>query len=379
MFNKRGRHVSTSLDQDKPYDADELSDLVLHSEETNTPGRKMTPHQLMEVHSNMSQIEVLDLTAGEETSFTSSQETDEEHQPATIPCNSPQRTSQCEPQVNSEFNEAAENSCMATNISDVGIMQPTPKKISSSTNLQPRCLAERLRCPDCIIIPQVLGKEALSNPSIIDQFIATPALRAMLELESHPEEVLWASFLKNNIFALDSTAACDNMQVWLDANPSRYKHVTSLVFHDFLSHPKVLQTRAYPHVWSVYRPIRLMAKCPNLSRVELHTDIRSLPGFREDSYLCKLDTYKLADSLNRRHRIGDLLGKTSKTFKEITMTIGIEPDTSKAIEEASLEPWRRDLESCVARAALAAGRTKAELTQVKFSCLFYIYGQDGYF
>jgi hypothetical protein len=258
--------------------------------------------------------------------------------------------------------------------SDIEVFQPKTKRISVSLSTKPT-LAQQLAASDFITFPQVLGKGAVQNPSIIDSFIATPALKVALENETHPAEVLWASFLKNNVFILNSGAASDNMQVWLSAQPHRYKHITTLIFEDFFSHPTPRASMLNPANISTYRPIRLMAKCPNLKTIVLRCDIDMLPGFSKWSFPHTLGVKKMARVFGEKYRIGDLLTKTSRTVREISLVVYMDEWTWRNTTPRAAEQWQKEIKRYFAGVAVDAGWSK-ELEKLQFQCHFKRYDDE---
>lgn len=176
---------------------------------------------------------------------------------------------------------------------DIEIVQPRGRTLARSsmkastavtqedtlvTEPQLPTLAEQLKDREPIIFPQVIGKGAYYNPSLIDAFVATPALKEQLGANTHPPEVLWASFLMNNDFWLDCSSACDIMRHWLDHTPKRYEHISTLIFHEFLWHSPVCKQEFAPHARSTYPPFNLIAKCANLTTIRLRMSFWDAPG-----------------------------------------------------------------------------------------------------
>jgi hypothetical protein len=253
-------------------------------------------------------------------------------------------------------NDARNETANASGSSDSDIEIVKPKPCSKEPTL-----AQRLRHPVLITIPQVLGKGAYSNPWLIDSFIATPALKEALDAGTNPRTVVWASFLKNNGFFLDSGNACDIMQTWLDGtDPHRYKHITKLAFDDFLSHSNVRMGQFNTNSITTYRPFRLVAKCPNLTRLLLQFDIATLPGMR-NGYFKHLDIADMEDGFDKRFRMGELFSKASKTLRAVELNLTYHRRWVYGLKKGTDEMWMEAIQRYFVRKAVEAGRGRVKI------------------
>lgn len=251
-------------------------------------------------------------------------------------------------------------------------MRHSPRKTSfrdvAMAGLEKPTLAMQLQDDEPITFPQVIGKGAFLDPSILDEFIATPALQAMLEEKSLPAEVLWASFLKNNEFYLDSSAACDIMRVWLDHTPHRYKNVTKLILDDFLCHPWVRKQQFAPEKHSMYRPIKLIAKCPNLHDLEMIMWLATVPGiWLSRNNVVSFDAAHMAKGFNERYKMSDLMSVVPRGIKRMVISIYVrDAQEERQCREMFENEWKKEIRDYFLKAAQTSGWTKDKRRQHDF-------------
>ena len=279
-----------------------------------------------------SKVEILDLTRESSAPLSSrhlynNYEEAGEKEPTTTTATS--RTLTRKARRDSTMGESAIESGSDT---DVEIIQPrshvqSNDKPSASTSTamaeQPQqpSLAQELRDDDEIPFPQVIGKRAFENPRLIDPFVANEELKLRLEMGTHPDDVLWAAFLKNNTFYFDTSSACDNMQIWLHSTPHRYKHITSLVFEDVFWHPHIRQQVAAPNRKSVYRPIKLIAKCSNLNKLELRVYLHNLRGYQQSFWKPPTLDVDTMSKVFEEKGIHELMHRLPRTVRDMKLCI----------------------------------------------------------
>ena len=273
---------------------------------------------------------------------------------------------------------------------DIEIVQPRGRTLARSsmksstavvqedkviTDPQQPTLAEQLQDRDRIVFPQVIGQGAYYDPSLIDAFVATPALKEQLAANTHPPEVLWASFLKNNDFWLDSTSACDIMRHWLDHTPKRYKHISTLVFPDFLWHPPICEQQFAPKARSTYRPFKLIAKCSNLQTIRLRMNFWDAPGVEHFGSVTKpgFNVNHMHNFLNDYVGMDDLF----TTMPQSARTLAVDMLVSKGVVQrhrSVLRMFRDELFEYLLQAAEVAEWSAERRQRVNVVVEFVNYG-----
>jgi hypothetical protein len=227
---------------------------------------------------------------------------------------------------------------------------------STNTSKLHASFASRLDLDKPIHVPQVIGKSAYLDPSLMDPFLASPSLTALLEEGNYPPNVLWASFLKRNIITLDQSSACDNLLLWLDAHPSRYRNITRIHVLDVLSHTRVGRQKAGARKWSLFRPFKLLAKCPNLEHVTMSFCITHLAGFSE----WYPDVPKTVQAFNKRYRLHQIMACVPKSLKSLTVDIDVPGDMVGRVRR-QVGMWQRELTDYFVESARYVGWSEAEV------------------
>jgi hypothetical protein len=324
---------------------------------------------------DFSRVETLDLTATEAPRNLIYDTYDDEDD---VPASSGIIVEQTTPIMRKAQSNVIDMTNDSSSDTDLDIMHPrlrtrhNPKKTSfrdvAMAGLEKPTLAMQLKHDDPITFPQVIGKRAYLNPSILDEYIATPALQVLLEEQSLPAEVLWASFLKNNAVYLDCSAACDIMGLWLDHAPHRYKNVTKLILDDFLYHPRVRKQNFAPERYSMYRPIKLVAKCPNLHTLEMIMWMATFPGItyskRQD---IQFRAAAMAKEFDKRFKMRDLMSVVSRGIRKMVLFIYVtSAKEERQCRDKFENEWKREIREYFLKAAQTSGWPKDERRELDF-------------